>query len=163
MPWYLYKKLFNCYFQERKNSVHLFPIRPPVLSVRFRPELSSLTPSCTFCLQANLSLTALPVAATGRAVKLKSVLEPYSNLWVLLITLLLFYREAEQLLQTNLKRNPSSQTEAIMQHELQRLTGMYNIVYSIYTLYIHILRLKCIFVCKPKNASMVCMFVNLET
>ena len=152
MPWYLYKKLFNCYFQERKNSVHLFPIRPPVLSVRFRPELSSLTPSCTFCLQA-----------TGRAVELKSVLEPYSNLWVLLITLFLFYREAEQLLQTNLKRNPSSQTEAIMQHELQRLTGMYNIVYSIYTLYIHILRLKCIFVCKPKNASMVCMFVNLET
>jgi len=32
-------------------------------------------------------------------------------------------RETEQLLQTNLKRNPSSQTEAIMQHELQRLTG----------------------------------------
>jgi len=32
-------------------------------------------------------------------------------------------REAQQLLQTNMKRNPASQTEAIMQHELQRLTG----------------------------------------
>ena len=139
------------FIQERKNSVHLFPICPPVLSVRFRPELSSLTPSCTFCLQA-----------TGRAVELKSVLEPYSNLGVQLITLFLFYREAEQLLQTNLKRNPSSQTEAIMQHELQRLTGMYNIVYSIYTLYIYLDSSVYLFV-NQKNASMVCMFVNLET
>jgi len=32
-------------------------------------------------------------------------------------------REAQQLLQTNMKRNPGSATEAIMQHELQRLTG----------------------------------------
>jgi len=32
-------------------------------------------------------------------------------------------REATQLLQTNMKRNPGSATEAIMQHELQRLTG----------------------------------------
>jgi len=32
-------------------------------------------------------------------------------------------REAQQLLQQNMKRNPASQTEAIMQHELQRLTG----------------------------------------
>ena len=146
MPWYLYKKLFNCYFQERKNSVHLFPIRPPVLSVRFRPELSSLTPSCTFCLQA-----------TGRAVELKSVLEPYSNLWVLLITLFLFYREAEQLLQTNLKRNPSSQTEAIMQHELQRLTGMYNIVFSIYTLYIYLDSSVYLFVNQKMHQWYVCL------
>jgi hypothetical protein len=30
---------------------------------------------------------------------------------------------AQQLLQNNMKRNPASQTEAIMQHEITRLTG----------------------------------------
>ena len=40
-----------------------------------------------------------------------------------LINYFFVYRDAQQVLTTNLKRNPANQTEAIMQHELQRLTG----------------------------------------
>ena len=47
-----------------------------------------------------------------------------------LINYLNVYRDAQQVLTTNLKRNPANQTEAIMQHELQRLTGIYHQKYN---------------------------------
>ncbi|XP_023346173.1 unconventional myosin-Va, partial [Eurytemora carolleeae] len=46
-----------------------------------------------------------------------------SNLRTELEKMTLANRDAQQVLTTNLKRNPANQTEAIMQHELQRLTG----------------------------------------